>query len=311
MTTHNCCQTRRRASLLDAASALASLGGTPPPVQYRIQETDPIEIHEMPLDDTSQSLKLPTSLRCDVPMPFPDRLMEVLSNDDISSIITWLPQGRGFVVLQKRKFAQLIMPAYFKQSKYTSFTRKLNRWGFARATTGSDVGVYYHKYFQRDDPILCMRMYCKSYKALSKTDSSEKSSTVPPKAKPPQLPSAPSKSNQADKELCPKSSQIVHTGQSVLGFDRVLHRQRQLLRQSQQASAPPLSIGSSLRLGRVFGRQQQLLRSANNDRANHMSQPCHTEDFRYQQPYYNVNQSSQVRAYLVAAHPPADTTINS
>jgi len=74
MTTHNCCQTRRRASLLDAASALASLGGTPPPVQYRIQETDPIEIHEMPLDDTSQSLKLPTSLRCDVPMPFPDRV---------------------------------------------------------------------------------------------------------------------------------------------------------------------------------------------------------------------------------------------
>ena len=34
---------------------------------------------------------------------------------------------------------------YFKQSKYTSFTRKLKRWGFTRVTTGAEQGAYYHK----------------------------------------------------------------------------------------------------------------------------------------------------------------------
>jgi len=38
-----------------------------------------------------------------------------------------------------------VMPMYFKQSKYTSFTRKLKRWGFTRVTTGAEQGAYYHK----------------------------------------------------------------------------------------------------------------------------------------------------------------------
>ena len=39
----------------------------------------------------------------------------------------------------------IVMPMYFKQSKYTSFTRKLKRWGFTRVTTGAEQGAYYHK----------------------------------------------------------------------------------------------------------------------------------------------------------------------
>ena len=91
------------------------------------------------------------------------------------------------------------MPMYFKQSKYTSFTRKLNRWGFTRVTTGAEQGAYYHKVsyiaesyvvmlcslsmkilvsnpllctssqnkimfksFQRGNHLLCMQMQCQS-----------------------------------------------------------------------------------------------------------------------------------------------------
>ena len=55
--------------------------------------------------------------------------MEILSQEKFSDIITWLPHGRGFVILQKKRFANEIMPKYFnKKSKFTSFTRKLNRW---------------------------------------------------------------------------------------------------------------------------------------------------------------------------------------
>jgi HSF-type DNA-binding len=57
------------------------------------------------------------------------QMMEILSNEKFSDIITWLPHGRGFVILQKKRFANEIMPKFFnKKSKFTSFTRKLNRW---------------------------------------------------------------------------------------------------------------------------------------------------------------------------------------
>jgi len=56
-------------------------------------------------------------------------MMEILSNEKYHDIITWLPHGRGFVILQKKRFANEIMPKFFnKRSKFTSFTRKLNRW---------------------------------------------------------------------------------------------------------------------------------------------------------------------------------------
>jgi hypothetical protein len=43
-------------------------------------------------------------------------------------MISWLPHGRGFAVRDKRRFAAEVLPKFFKKSKWTSFTRKLNRW---------------------------------------------------------------------------------------------------------------------------------------------------------------------------------------
>lgn len=100
----------------------------------------------------------------DVPMTFPQRLMEILSNDEHSEIISWLPHGKGFIIYQKKKFAASILPRYFKQSKFTSFTRKLNRWGFTRITRGPETGAYYHKYFVKGNSRLCMQMCCQSVK---------------------------------------------------------------------------------------------------------------------------------------------------
>jgi len=38
------------------------------------------------------------------PQPYP-QLMELLSNEDVSDVITWLPHGKGFAILKKNKFA--------------------------------------------------------------------------------------------------------------------------------------------------------------------------------------------------------------
>lgn len=84
--------------------------------------------------------------------------MDILSNDANTDIICWLPHGNGFIINKKKTFANEVLPKYFKASKFTSFTRKLNRWGFTRVPRGPETGAYFHKLFRRDKPELCMQM---------------------------------------------------------------------------------------------------------------------------------------------------------
>jgi len=114
--------------------------------------------------DKDGNMSKHVELEEDVPMTFPQRLMEILSSDEVADVVSWLPHGKGFSIYKKKKFAAEILPVYFKQSKFTSFTRKLNRWGFTRVTRGPETGAYYHKYFQRGDLRLCMQMSCQSSK---------------------------------------------------------------------------------------------------------------------------------------------------
>lgn len=60
---------------------------------------------------------------------FPQRLMEILSNERFNEAICWLPHGRAFVIKNRKLFGETVMPRYFsRKAKYSSFTRKLNRW---------------------------------------------------------------------------------------------------------------------------------------------------------------------------------------
>jgi len=63
------------------------------------------------------------------------QLMEILDDESTSHIITWLPSGNGFIVRRKEELASEVLHKYFKETKYASFTRRLNRWGFIRIRT--------------------------------------------------------------------------------------------------------------------------------------------------------------------------------
>uniref|UniRef100_A0A7S3VEM9 HSF-type DNA-binding domain-containing protein n=1 Tax=Chaetoceros debilis TaxID=122233 RepID=A0A7S3VEM9_9STRA len=89
---------------------------------------------------------------------FPLKLMDILDNKDISDVITWLPHGRGFTITDKRRFAEEVMPIYFRESKYTSFTRRLNRWKFTIQTQGHKKAAYYHPFFIKGDVQSCEMM---------------------------------------------------------------------------------------------------------------------------------------------------------
>jgi len=48
---------------------------------------------------------------------------------------SWSDDGKSIVILDKTLFCELILPLFFKRTKFPSFVRKLFRWGFSRVTS--------------------------------------------------------------------------------------------------------------------------------------------------------------------------------
>eukprot|EP00546_Thalassionema_frauenfeldii_P015969 CAMPEP_0178899406 /NCGR_PEP_ID=MMETSP0786-20121207/2880_1 /TAXON_ID=186022 /ORGANISM="Thalassionema frauenfeldii, Strain CCMP 1798" /LENGTH=339 /DNA_ID=CAMNT_0020570255 /DNA_START=111 /DNA_END=1130 /DNA_ORIENTATION=- len=85
-------------------------------------------------------------------IPFPLKLHQMLKEveeDGLSNIVGWRPHGRCFLVKDHTKFSGEIMPHFFRQSKFSSFQRQLNLYGFKRLSSGPDKGAYYHELFLR------------------------------------------------------------------------------------------------------------------------------------------------------------------
>ena len=82
--------------------------------------------------------------RREIQMSFPHRLMIMLDNPQLNDITRWLPHGKGFQIVNKKRFELEVMPMYFgKKSKYTSFTRKSKR--VARCSSPVYLIVYVSK----------------------------------------------------------------------------------------------------------------------------------------------------------------------
>jgi len=89
---------------------------------------------------------------------FAQKLMNVLSFEYLENIITWLPDGNAFIIINQRKFTEDLLPRYFEVDRYESFVRKLYRWGFKRVPRIAEGAVFYHRLFLRDQPHLCNKM---------------------------------------------------------------------------------------------------------------------------------------------------------
>jgi hypothetical protein len=177
--------------LVEAATALTKLVDTPPPVATKEAPTE-LQHQSVVSDDDSQAKRKCTSTPAVGEKEiFPQRLMAILSDPSVSDVISWLPHGKSFVILRPDCFER-VLTKYFastdprSSTKYPSFTRKLNRWGFRQATRGPDTGAFHHPLFRRDQPELCLDMVCqKSRKprAIKASDGkkAESSSSLPPK----------------------------------------------------------------------------------------------------------------------------------
>lgn len=84
--------------------------------------------------------------------PFPlkfHRMLDQVRDEGQESVVSWLCHGRAFKIHKPKVFAATIMPRFFNQSKYTSFQRQLNLYGFSRCCRGRDAGAYHHPFFLR------------------------------------------------------------------------------------------------------------------------------------------------------------------
>jgi len=93
--------------------------------------------------------------------PFPWKLhmmLDAMDETRDTSIVCWLPHGKAFMVHKPKSFVEEVMPFHFHQTKYASFQRQLNLYGFSRLTHGPDKGAYYHRLFVRGQRDLCKGM---------------------------------------------------------------------------------------------------------------------------------------------------------
>lgn len=92
---------------------------------------------------------------------FPEKLHRMLiemEGKGLSDVVSFFPHGRAFVVHDMNRFVSEVMPQYFKQSKWNSFSRQLNLYGFIRINSGPDAGGYYHELFLKGRPNLSFHM---------------------------------------------------------------------------------------------------------------------------------------------------------
>ena len=82
----------------------------------------------------------PSIAKGGVSTPFPWKLhimLEAIDKEGDTSIVSWLSHGKAFIVHKPKDFVSEIMPKFFQQSKYASFQRQLNLYGFQRLLTGT------------------------------------------------------------------------------------------------------------------------------------------------------------------------------
>jgi hypothetical protein len=88
--------------------------------------------------------------------------MSLLLDEEYSKIVTFLPDDQSFGIINAKVFADEVMPKVFGIRTFSSFVRKLTRWGFERIMEKKthDVDVFRHDLFRKNDWKSCANIKC-------------------------------------------------------------------------------------------------------------------------------------------------------
>jgi hypothetical protein len=91
---------------------------------------------------------------------FLSKLFSILSNAEISNVVSWNKEGDLFQIYDSERFQNEVIPMYFKHKNLKSFIRQLNLHGFKKLRNKVKqvrdplVDLYKHNFFRRDQPDL-------------------------------------------------------------------------------------------------------------------------------------------------------------
>jgi heat shock transcription factor len=80
------------------------------------------------LQRNSKNPKVPT---------FIHKLLDILKDESNTEMVSWDAEGRSFSIHNLRHFENLVLPKYFRHSRFSSFVRQLNMYGFHKVKTQS------------------------------------------------------------------------------------------------------------------------------------------------------------------------------
>jgi len=78
-------------------------------------------------------------------------MLEYACDSEFGSCISWTADGSEFIIHDKEVMMDNLAPMFFNQTKFRSFTRQLNIWGFVRTDT---LDGWRHNHFLRGRPHL-------------------------------------------------------------------------------------------------------------------------------------------------------------
>ena len=88
--------------------------------------------------------------------------MSILDDESNADVLSWMPDGDSFTIVNHRLFATDRMHKLFNIRNMSSFVRKLTRWGFNRLheKTSRNSDVFKHKLFRRGRKDLVKKIRC-------------------------------------------------------------------------------------------------------------------------------------------------------
>ena len=200
--------------------------------------------HRLPVDALNKHFHLSKT--------FPQILHEILSTPEYEAIIHWLPDGSSFIIADRHRFAEEILPKHFQsESLFHSFIRKLNRWGFYRVNGGCKAIWYSHSCFLRDHPELCLNIRCKSRSKHSPTK------VLPPVKRMKQQAAAAEAANR----LAQKSLQAA-ANEAISAAQKTEATRSTFVKKEQKAAAPEEANSNSAKAARMNATTTRVLPSS-------------------------------------------------
>jgi HSF-type DNA-binding len=114
---------------------------------------------------------------------FPLKLYRLLKDSEEAGkddIVSFTHTGNAFKIHHQQRFANEILPDYFRHKRFDSFKRQLSMYGFVRIPVGPEEGAFEHRLFKRERLDLVHQMRRVAVEQSAATSEASGATGIPP-----------------------------------------------------------------------------------------------------------------------------------